>query len=382
MPSCTLKNIVKMSAAGSGKTWDICHSALEEVNNNNKKALIVTYTNRSAESVRNEIRKQNGGVLHPQIVIKTWFRFLLSETIRPYQTYITGGRINHIKSIDFSEMYGQKNFYKSGNYYRYITTGRNVRVNQVSELALLLNKNSRGKTIKRLEEIYSNIYFDEIQDLAGNDIELLELLFDSSIIITCCGDNKQATFSTHVARKNKRKTGINIWEFFFELEKSGRVFVERNLASRRFNWDICSFANKVFSSGESISTIMRMTTGHDGVYLIDESDADCYFQCYSPKVLRFDARTKVDKPSVNFGECKGETFERVMIYPNEPLNQFILKGKALLSPEKYYVGVTRAQYSIAFVMKKLPSQLTGYEPVNVSVGNKEIKALKYICSEH
>ena len=368
-----------MSAAGSGKTWDICHSALDKVKTGDKRVLIVTYTNRSTESVRNEIRKQNDGVLHPRVVIKTWFRFLLSETIKPYQRWITGGRINHIKTIDYSEMYGQRNFYKSGNYNRYITTGRNVRVNQVSELAVFLNQQSGGKIIERLEEIYSNIYFDEIQDLAGYDIELLRLLLGSSIGITCCGDNKQATFTTHVARKNKKQTGANIWEFFWRLERDGMVSIERNLASRRFNWDICCFANSVYPVGEAISTIMDEVTDHDGVFLISVSDADKYINSYSPQVLRYDAKTKIDKSCVNFGACKGETFERVIIYPNGPFNDFILKGKQLSKPEKYYVGVTRPKYSIAFAMKKLPLFLNGYEVVDIALGEDKIHALKYQC---
>ena len=377
MSSSILNNKAKMSAAGSGKTWDICHEALEVVTHTDKRALIVTYTNRGAESVKNEIRKQNENVLHPQVIIKTWYRFLLSDLIKPYQTGLTGKRINHIKTVDFSEQFGQINFNKAGTYPRYINDGRNVRSNQASELAVLLNERSRGKSIARLEEIYSNIYFDEIQDMAGYDIELLRLLMKSSIGIVCCGDNKQATFKTHVAKKNKNQTGKNIWEFFRRLEEDGLVQIERNLASRRFNWDICCFANAVYPQGEAITTIMEEVTGHDGVFLIEVSDVDLYQDYYTPQILRFDARTKINRPCVNFGICKGETFERVLIYPNGPLNNFILKGTALGSPEKYYVGVTRPRYSIAFAMKKLPVRLNGYEETRIHIGSNVIRALKY-----
>ena len=379
MSSLTFKNIAKMSAAGSGKTWDICHDALESVKHSGKCALIVTYTNRSTESARNEVREQNDGVLHPRVIIKTWYRFLLSDLIKPYQSVITGGRINHIKTIDFSEQYGQRNLHKAGTYARYISTGRNVRSNQASELAVLLNKLSDGKSVKRLEEKYSNIYFDEIQDLAGYDIELLRLLMDSSISTICCGDNKQATFKTHITKKNIRQTGTNIWEFFRQLETKGVVQIERNLASRRFNWDICCFANTVYPDGDSITTIMSDITGHDGVFLIKDMDAEPYREHFMPQSLRFDAKTKVKHSCINFGACKGETFDRVLIYPNGPLNRFILNGMALKSPEKYYVGVTRPRYSIAFVMKKLPNALQGYETVKIRIGTEEIEALKFQC---
>lgn len=377
MSSSILNNTAKMSAAGSGKTWDICHDALQAVRNSTKKVLILSFTNRSIESARNEIRKQNGGVLHPQIVTKTWYRFLLSDMIKPYQTGITNGKINHIKSVDFSEQFGQVNRNKAGSYARYITSGKNVRSNQASELAVLLNRLSNGMSIKRLEGIYSNIYFDEIQDLVGYDIDLLRLLMESTIAITCCGDSKQATFTTHVAKKNKRQTGKNIWLFFSELETEGIVQIERKLASRRFNRDICCFANAVYPIGDAITTIMEDVTEHDGVFLIDEVHVDIYSEYFCPQILRFDAHTRIVKPCLNFGACKGETFDRVLIYPNGKLNDFILKGKALDHPEKYYVGVTRPRYSIAFAMKKLPALLSKYEETVISIAGNEIRALKY-----
>lgn len=180
-----------------------------------------------------------------------------------------------------------------------------------------------------------------------------------------------------MSKKNKKQTGKNIWLFFRDLEACGLVQVERKLASRRFNWDICCFANAVYPCGDAITTIMEEVTEHDGVFLINETDADAYCEYFYPQVLRFNARTKVDSSCLNFGVCKGETFDRVLIYPNGPLNKFILKGNALDHPEKYYVGVTRPRYSIAFAMKKLPAHISGYEDVVISFAGNEIKALKY-----
>lgn len=372
-----MKNIIKISAAGSGKTYDICQDALNIVADGTHKVLIVTYTNRGENAVETEIRKQNNGVLHPQVVIKTWYRFLLSDTIKPYQSYITGeGFFNVVKSIDYSQTYGTVNFHRKGTRARYLTRAANVLSNQASELACYLDDKSGGKIIGRLSEIYSNIFFDEIQDLAGYDIELLDLLLNSDISITCCGDNKQATFSTHNARKNKNQTGKNIWQFFAGLDN---VEIEKNLASRRFNQDICCFANKLFPAGDPITTIMKNTTGHDGVFLIDQGDEDLYYEQFHPQVLRYDARTKADNYHVvNFGACKGETFDRVMIFPNGPFLDFVIKNKVLGSPEKYYVGVTRPRYSIAIVMKKLPDKLNGYEPVEIEIRGDKIYALRYI----
>ena len=372
-----MKNTIKVSAAGSGKTYGICHDALIEVSDDIHKVLIVTYTNRGKLAVETEIRKQNKGVLHPKIIVKTWYRFLLSDTIKPYQRYITEeGCFNVLKGFDYSQTYGIVNYKRKGTRARYLTQSCNVLSNQASELAVLLNAKSSGKIIDRLQEIYSNIYFDEIQDLAGYDIELLKLLLDSDISITCCGDNKQATFSTHNARKNRNQTGKNIWQFFACLKN---VEIEKNLASRRFNRHICCFANKVFPVGDQIITVMDEITNHDGVFLIAHNDVDCYYEMFHPQVLRFDSRTKTDKyNAVNFGACKGETFDRVLIYPNGPLNDFILSGKTLSSPEKYYVGVTRPRYSITIVLKELPDTLHGYEKYIITCGGREINSFRFI----
>lgn len=375
----TSRNVVKMSAAGSGKTYDICKDALERAQHG-KRVLITTYTNRGANSVRNEIRKQNCGVLHSLIVVKTWYSFLMYELIKPYQRYLTG-EIKGIKAFDYSQTYGFINYAKSGTKEKYITSQKNARSNEASSLVCLLNRLSEGKSIGRLEKVYNAVFFDEIQDLTGDDIEILRLLIDSSIDIVCCGDNKQATFRTHNTRKNKKQSGKYIWEFFKKLEEDGLINVERNLSSRRFNSQICSFANKVFPMGDPIMTIMNEQTSHDGVFLIDAKDINAYYKAYNPQILRYDKDAYTyDYSAVNYGACKGETFERVLIVPNGPFLKFITKGTAFDSPEKYYVAVTRAKYSIAIVLNDMPDTMNGYQEVNIDCTGTLIRALKYISS--
>lgn len=380
MSSVISRNMVKMSAAGSGKTFDICKEALDIAKAGNR-VLITTYTNRGAESVRKEIRSQNDGVLHPLVVVKTWYVFMLSDMIKPYQRYLTG-EIGGVKSFDYSQTYGFINYAKAGTKEKYIIGDKRVRSNEGSSLVCLLNHLSGGKVISRLEETYHTVFFDEIQDLAGYDIEIIRLLIDSSVGVVCCGDNKQATFSTHSARKNKKRTGKNIWEFFKELEDKSMVEVERNLSSRRFNNQICCFANSVFPIGEPITTIMSEKTIHDGVFLIDAEDLFEYHTTFSPVVLRYDIRADTyGYFAINYGACKGETFERIVIIPNGPLIDFLVKRTALKSPEKYYVAVTRPKYSIAIVMPQLPKILFGYEDSEIECKEKKIRALKYIVKE-
>lgn len=373
-----LKNTIKMSAAGSGKTWGICNDALAIIADPDysKRVLITTFTNKGVETIEKEIRKQNHGVLEARIVVYSWYQFLLYELIRPYQTYIAG--INEIKSFDFSNMFGRINYQTAGNKRRYINVHGNVLANQASELVILLNGRSKGLVINRLEQIYSHVFIDEIQDMAGNDLGVISLLLDSTIATICVGDNKQATYRTHNTSKNKKQTGKNIWEFFSSVSNSGKADVELNLVSRRFNEQICGFANLIYPNENNISTQMTETTEHDGVFLIMRDDVLSYYKAFLPTVLKYDKKTETDGfESFNFGQCKGVTFERVLIYPNGPLKDFINTGKALGSQQKYYVAATRPKYSLAIVVDTFPNN-EKFAKETICVGKINIQAMRFV----
>ena len=107
------KNKVIMAAAGSGKTWGICNSVIKELEKTTKNILITTYTNKGVEAIINEFKNQNMGVLDCRVIVKTWYQFILSEMVKPYQSSVLGG-YSIVKSIDFTKSYGFKNFNKKG----------------------------------------------------------------------------------------------------------------------------------------------------------------------------------------------------------------------------------------------------------------------------
>lgn len=84
---------------------------------------------------------------------------------------------------------------------------------------------------------------------------------------------------------------------------------------------------------------------------------------------------------VNFGACKGETFDRVLIYPNGPLKKYLLKQEMLKSPEKYYVAVTRPRYSIAFVLDELPERIPLFQRAVIQLSGDSIKCFKFQSGE-
>lgn len=374
-------NLIRISAAGAGKTYGICNDALSIVqcSENDNKVLIVSYTNRGVEAIETEIKKQNCGVLHPEVIVLSWYSFLLSEMIKPFQSFLF--TINEIRSFDFSATYGTINYKRIGTRERYINKHGDIRSNEAAELALQLNIKSGNLVIKRLETIYSNIFIDEIQDMAGYDLDIIEILMHSAISIVCVGDNKQATFKTNNARKNKGKSGTNVWEFFAHLYNTGRVAIEQNQVSRRFNNEICAFANSIYPNENNMTTSMRVITGHDGVFVICREDVAQYYAYFKPIVLRYNVKTKTDViPAINFGACKGLTFNRILIYPNGPMSEWLFNDKALKSPQKYYVAVTRPKYSIAFVVDSLPEG-EKYQNVIIELDDTSIAAKRVIMRE-
>ena len=99
---------------------------------------------------------------------------------------------------------------------------------------------------------------------------------------------------------------------------------------------------------------------HQGLFAIRSNDVDAYIQEFSPVILR---NRKDILPELcegytafNFGKSKGLGFERVLILPTENHKKFISGDNTAFSGgetddarTRFYVAVTRARYSAAFL---------------------------------
>ena len=366
-----------IAAAGSGKTWGLCNHAIKNLED--KKILLITYTNQGKRALEEELKKQNKGVLHSMIRIMTWYTFLLLECIKPYQSYIV--KYNSIRTLSFDESYGQVNFYLAGNYRRYITNENNIRSNQASELAYYLNDTSNGKVISRLEEVYSYIYIDEVQDLSGWDLNFVDTLLSSNLGVYLVGDPKQSTYKTNTSTKNKNKSGRKLLEFFVDLIDEKKLILKNSNQTQRFNKDIAKFVNLIDPLEPLVQSEVLCNDEYDGVFIIERKNINHYLKLFNPQCLRYDKRTVVESVNVmNYGVVKGRTFDRVVIYPNGKFKDFILKNKKIESPEKYYIAATRARKSVVFVIDKFPSKIPNhFTYINYKVLNSDIvfQMLKY-----
>jgi len=355
-----INNKLTIAAAGSGKTTYLVEEALKQKEG---KILITTYTQANEAEIRKKLIEKNKCI--PQnIVVQTWFSFLLQHGVRPFQGVLFEKKINGL--ILMNEQSGIK-YYIKGTipvYYsedkefeqHYFTKGLKIYSDKLSKFVFRCNEKSDGSIIDRISRIYSHIFIDEIQDLAGYDLELLKLFFDCPSSIQIVGDPRQGTYSTNSAPKNKQFKKANIVNFF--TDKIDNLIKDETslLVNYRCNEQICNLSNKLFPNFQATTSGNKEITEHNGVFLIKEKDVDKYLEKFEPMQLRENKKTIVNEnySVMNFGEAKGLSFDRVLIYPTTPFIEWLKDNNAELketSRSKLYVAITRARHSVAFVCK-------------------------------
>lgn len=337
-----------IAAAGSGKTKRVLDGALGDPK---ARSLIVTYTNENLREIDSRLWAKAGGQ-PPNVSTMTWFEFLLRHGIKPYQSYKTS--IGHIRSINFTTE--KPSHVKRENFERYyLDSASNVYSDVVSDLAFVLDGASGGKVINRLAGIYDKIFVDEIQDLAGYDLEFLQLLLSSKVRVVMVGDPRQAVYSTNRSTKNKQFRGAKLVDWLEAREKDGLCDIETLDTSYRCNQTICDFADSVFPEMSKTKSANLIQLEHTGILFVHQDHLEAYRAEYNPQELRWDRRSPLaGQAARNFGQVKGQSFDRVLIHPTKGITDFIEHGEALKdgAAAKFYVAVTRARHSVAIVAKK------------------------------
>ena len=219
----------------------------------------------------------------------TLFEFLLRECIKPYQTYKTGGaQIRSVNFVSARPRYATKSDFEA----YYLDDSRNVYRDAVSDLAYHLNEESGGRVVARLEAIYDAILIDEMQDLAGWDLEFVNLLLNSLIDVTLVGDPRQSVYFTNQSAKNRNKKGQSIVGWIEERVQEGICKKSEHTHSYRCVQAICTFADGLFPSMPATTSRNHELTGHDGVFLVKAGDLEAYRAAYEPQELRWNRSCK------------------------------------------------------------------------------------------
>jgi len=339
-------NEIIVAAAGSGKTTRIVERAIA---NSGERAALLTYTRNNVREIESRFYEKNKA-LPGHVEVWSWYTMLLQELARPYRNRLYDRRIDRIAWVEGKS----KTFAKATNVPKYyFAEPAKIWSDKLGRFVIECNKASDGAVIRRLEKRFDRIYIDEVQDLAGYDLDIVELLLRSKIAVTLVGDHRQATFRTNNASKNNPYKGIKIIDKFKEWEKAGLAQVDYLSETRRCHQSIATFADAFFPMEPQTKSLQSILTGHDGVFVIPRADVAQYVTTYGPQVLRLDRRTKCEGHHArNFGESKGMTFDRVLIFPHKSGRGWLSSGDfqhVAKSAAKLYVGVTRARHSVAFV---------------------------------
>lgn len=353
-------NRLIIAAAGSGKTTFLVDNAKKIKTAN---VLITTYTSANEE----EIKRKFKGYTPDNITIQKWFSFLLQHGVRPYQSvmndelherkigfYLAQDKSGYRYSIRNKPIYwGEKDFFNF-----YFTKKLQIYSDKISKFIIECNKKTNGVIINRISKIYPYIFIDEIQDLAGWELEILKLLFNSGSKILLVGDPRQVTYLTHHSPKYKKYKDGKIKEFIEnECNKKKKLcnIDEYTLQkSHRNNKFICDFSSKLYPDYPvckpcDCENCRNEDFDHQGIYLVKSSDVEFYCKKYNPQKLFYH---KAIFPDLNFGYSKGLSFNRILIYPTAKIKKYLKHGNITMIESikaKFYVALTRAKYSVGIV---------------------------------
>lgn len=132
-------------------------------------------------------------------------------------------------------------------------------------------------------------------------------------------------------------------------------------SSHRNNKPICDYSSKLYDASTfkpivpcNCRECRNYKVESQGLYLVRKDDVEHYLERFKPVQLRWNNQREVNPnyPVYNFGESKGKTFHRVIIYPTEDMEKWVYKNSYKLTYSaraKFYVAITRAKYSVAII---------------------------------
>lgn len=350
-----MSSVLFEAAAGAGKTQLLVNRALEESGSRTNNVAITTFTDENTEIIRRRVIKQRGYV-PSNVEILPWYTFLLRHGARPFQ-YSAGFGEFDIKGIDLVN--GQSTSFVAKNTWNwFFNPSVKVYSDKLSALALLCDRNANGAMTTRLRSLFSTVYIDEIQDMAGYDFDFIETLMKSGVRLVMAGDQRQQTYKTNLSRKNKtyNNGGMTGYITNKHLQSICKVDTRTLSGSYRCCQEILDLANCMYPHMTQTYSIAELDNDRlRGVFLITEDKMQSYIEEVRPHLLRYKENSKglFIQRAMNIGIAKGSTYEDVCIYPTAAFKSWILNHDSELAPATrslFYVALTRARYSVAIVV--------------------------------
>ena len=329
---------VIFAVAGSGKTTYIVDSLTE-----NKRYLIVTYTNANYENLSKKISEKFGGSWPENVTLMTYFRFLYQFCYKPFLAdEVEAKGIIYEKNLNQYAKQKNLNYYLSSSGYFYS-----------NRLALFLEKQGLVDEIKsRIEEYYDEFVIDEVQDIAGRDFNFLELLMRTNVNILFVGDFYQHTFDTSRDGNVNSSLFDNRTNYEVRFKKNGILPDSTTLVnSWRCGKKICDF----ISANLGIQISSNRDDDESDIYFITD-DRNKKMILDNPDIvkLHFKECYKYGNGRRNWGDTKGEDcYKDVCVVLNkETMKKYKSEKLSKLVPStrnKLYVAITRAHGNVYLI---------------------------------
>jgi DNA helicase-2/ATP-dependent DNA helicase PcrA len=370
-----LPNELWIAGAGSGKTHKIITDAITVIKGGGR-VLVVTYTTNNQAELRARF-VEIYGASSEHFVVKGLFSFYLEDMVRPYQSEVFPDRITTISFTEnnphlrpgttyYIEGRAEKSEDGTINPLHYLTSCKTKAYSgMLAKLATFIAKLSKDAPAKRLNEIYQKVFFDEVQDLVGWDYDVIKSLSKVMANSICCvGDFRQTIYTTTFGHKSPQTLQQKI-DYFVGKMKFKKYSMPRN---RRCIQEICDLSDTIHAGQydktiSGVDKIPEKIVHHYGAFIVKQSQVMDYLAAFQPQVLRWSSTTGSrylpdGLICYTFGSCKGLGFDRVLVIPPDKHLKFIggdvkafEKDKTEESRNKLYVAITRARYSLAFLVE-------------------------------
>ncbi|RCK21967.1 UvrD-helicase domain-containing protein [Thalassospira lucentensis] len=352
-------NVIYVAAAGAGKTSFIVNDALERAKCG-ERVLITTFTVACAGEIEEKIAEANGAV--PKgIDIITWFSFLIESGVKPFQDYLFDFEFSGMELVQgksgikyqngkFPVYWGEKDFF-----HHYFNKLKQVYSDKLAKLVMRCNEASNGAVLRRISAMYDHVYIDEVQDMAGFDLEVIKALSESRSGLTMVGDPRQAIYSTTNGAKFKKFAKANIVEFFSDAGLAINVDEQTLQENFRSVNDICVYASSLYPHLKPSFSNIFAENEREGIFIVPQSRVAQFLNEYEPVqiVNSISVQTCTDYPRVNFGRSKGLAYDSVLVYPVMHMRQWIINKDFNISDAartKLYIAITRARRTVGIII--------------------------------
>ena len=324
------------AVAGAGKTTTLVDSLSLA-----KRTLLLTYTDNNAENLFDAVLRKFG-YIPENIMISTWFSFVLNCLIKPF--VIAGGpeTCRLIFSKDALPLYTK-------GFARYTTSDGGVFHSRAFEF--VHQYVGKDKIQERLERFFDEILIDEVQDFAGYDFDFVELLGCSNVNVLITGDFFQHTYDTSRDGTKNMNLHKDFTAYVNRLRRYYQIDMSTLSKSHRCPKPICDFVRDKI--GIPMDSFSNRTDISYPVLLTNQDEIQGVLKDPTIMKLFFREHYRYACNSANWGGCKGLSYNNVCVVLNKKtLAKFKSNRLAELpssTRNKFYVACTRTKANLYFI---------------------------------